>query len=259
MWSVPKTNFEKAKHYNLNFPIEVMPRHAFRRRLVRAPAFKRRRISRRQLNHPRFDTRYAPNISVSRSIGCPDKQMVVLPWFHQAAPAAAMQYLHVYRANSCFDPDFTGVGSQPNYFDEWSALYNQYRVHFVKVEMNLASATIGAHWAAGFTDVDPTGQSFVDSCARKYGKFIGSSGNMSGGSDGLRHTATMSIKKLNGLRWIENEENLAAVSNANPADVSWFYIHGLSQDNGGSNVSFILNSLFTFYVEFFDPVNVDQS
>ena len=32
------------------------------------------------------------------------------------------------KMNSCFDPDSTGVGHQPWYFDEYAALYNNYRV-----------------------------------------------------------------------------------------------------------------------------------
>ena len=35
---------------------------------------------------------------------------------------------HVFRLNSIFDPDFTGVGHQPGFHDQWANLYNQYRV-----------------------------------------------------------------------------------------------------------------------------------
>ena len=35
---------------------------------------------------------------------------------------------HVLRMNSAFDPDFTGTGHQPIYFDRYAAIYNSYRV-----------------------------------------------------------------------------------------------------------------------------------
>lgn len=38
--------------------------------------------------------------------------------------------VHTFHANSLYDPDYTGVGVQPFGFDQWSAFYNQYRVHY---------------------------------------------------------------------------------------------------------------------------------
>lgn len=37
--------------------------------------------------------------------------------------------------NSVFDPDYTGGGHQPQGFDEYSALYDSYRVNYVDVEI----------------------------------------------------------------------------------------------------------------------------
>lgn len=35
---------------------------------------------------------------------------------------------HVFRANSLFDPDFTGTGHQPLGYDQWGVFYNKYTV-----------------------------------------------------------------------------------------------------------------------------------
>lgn len=43
------------------------------------------------------------------------------------APGTGSAY-HVYRLNNCFDPDFTGVGHQPAFWDRWTALYENYKV-----------------------------------------------------------------------------------------------------------------------------------
>lgn len=39
---------------------------------------------------------------------------------------------YVYRLNSCFDPDLTGVGGQPAGFDQWKVMYGYYRVVAVR-------------------------------------------------------------------------------------------------------------------------------
>jgi hypothetical protein len=45
---------------------------------------------------------------------------------------------YVYRLNSLFDPDFTGVGGQPPGFDQWKLLYGVYRVLACQVDIEVA-------------------------------------------------------------------------------------------------------------------------
>lgn len=45
-----------------------------------------------------------------------------------AASAAGFPSLYWFRANSVFDPDYTGTGHQPLYHDEMAAVYNFYTV-----------------------------------------------------------------------------------------------------------------------------------
>lgn len=40
----------------------------------------------------------------------------------------AIFYQQVMRGNSVFDPDYTGAGRQPTFFDQMAALYNRYTV-----------------------------------------------------------------------------------------------------------------------------------
>jgi hypothetical protein len=45
-----------------------------------------------------------------------------------------------FRLNSVFDPDITGSGHQPRWFDQYSALYASYVVVASKIEVSLGPA-----------------------------------------------------------------------------------------------------------------------
>jgi hypothetical protein len=49
--------------------------------------------------------------------------------------------LQQFSLNSLFDPDETGVGHQPRYFDQWSNFYETYRVNGCKVELDFGDVT----------------------------------------------------------------------------------------------------------------------
>jgi hypothetical protein len=52
---------------------------------------------------------------------------------------------YTFRGNSLFDPDYTGTGHQPRYFDQWSAFYQKYKVlsSSIRVSVSNYSATGG--------------------------------------------------------------------------------------------------------------------
>jgi len=48
-----------------------------------------------------------------------------------------------FRANSCFDPDYTGIGHQPMYFDNLAAVYQRYRVIGCKITVTVVDIRPG--------------------------------------------------------------------------------------------------------------------
>jgi len=87
-----------------------MPRRSFRRK----PRRKRRSRKRRK-----------PRISQSLIA---NKALVMMDYCDQISIQPDAFEPHLFRANSIFDPDFTGVGHQPLSHDQYALRYSQYRV-----------------------------------------------------------------------------------------------------------------------------------
>lgn len=43
----------------------------------------------------------------------------------------------LFRLNSLYDPDLSGLGTQPVGYDQWAAFYNKYRVVSTEVEIRV--------------------------------------------------------------------------------------------------------------------------
>ncbi len=71
------------------------------------------------------------------------KQMVKLHYATEQSlnPGAGAIVAHHYRANSIFDPDFTGVGHQPLLHDQYALLYGDYRVVSSKITVTPVYST----------------------------------------------------------------------------------------------------------------------
>ncbi len=77
---------------------------------------------------------------------CPDSVRVKLPFTQTLTPGttSAGLYTYQYRGNSGFDPDYTGVGLQPNGFDQWSQFYNMYVVLGSEIIVEFLAGTAAA-------------------------------------------------------------------------------------------------------------------
>jgi len=80
--------------------------------------------------------------------------------------AGASQYF--LRCNSVYDPDFSGVGTQPRGFDQYAALYNQYTVNKARLKVTICVPSTGATgqliFGATFKP-DTSGLATLDQCA----------------------------------------------------------------------------------------------
>lgn len=84
----------------------------------------------------------------------------------RAVTAVVNEGVYTYRMNSVFDPDFTGVGGQPEGFDQLKALYSRYRVIALGVKVTATSLTSGN---AGVIAMAPSENSALSTTAEQLG------------------------------------------------------------------------------------------
>jgi len=123
-----------------------------------------------------------------------------------------------FRLNSLFDPDFTGTGHQPMYFDQYAALYNHYTVigakltaRFVSYESNTCPIIVCA-----FRNDDTTiiNSSSIEYCAEQTGGKTYLLGD--GGDSSKTLVIKYAPKKMFGAL-LPNVSQTTAV-NANPSE-----------------------------------------
>lgn len=72
----------------------------------------------------------------------PPRLPACLRYGDQQLLTAATNYTgYTYRGNSWFDPDQTGTGSQPNFFDQLASMYQKYRITRFHFEVSVSSRT----------------------------------------------------------------------------------------------------------------------
>jgi hypothetical protein len=167
----------------------------------------------------------------------------------------------VMRLNSLFDPDVTGAGHQPLYFDQYAALYNRYRVlkTWVKVTFHTTTGTYNGC-------VLPLNGSLVSTIATltTYNTAIEqplARWCVVPGSGALPKTIIFEIalNDLNGCTEIEylGDDRFEAAIGANPTELMQLYIgiYNPTAATVGPNVSLEMH----YEVDFHDPISIGGS
>lgn len=191
-------------------------------------------------------TAVIPRTIVKLGKGFP-QQMIVTHKYCQndslTCVAGAVDY-QTYSCNSMYDPDVSGIGHQPLWFDQCAALYNHYTVIGSKITIRVAGLTTVAggnhtptlfvlqkHPSAVPTYSDPNVvQEQTHSKARINGPASG---------DVMTFVSKWSAKKTFGKSVLGNN-NLQGSSGGAPAEQTYWTISCKPID-GASNVGFQVN------------------
>jgi len=137
--------------------------------------------------------------------------------------------LYQWKVNSLFDPDLTGSGHQPRFFDQLCAStgpYTKYRVlhHRVKVTIIQDTAAVGFFVAAGYSDLSglPSGGPAIN-CELPGWKGWMIAPSQTIPSVQLFESSIATIESVLPSA-VLSEDNYSALYSADPADVSYFSI-----------------------------------
>lgn len=100
------------------------------------------------------DAYMIPGVDGRLQFGFPTKIITILKYVDILGVTSTTGGINttVFRTNSVFDPDFTNVGHQPMYFDNYAALYQSYRVLGSRITAQISGANLATTqgpWAFG--------------------------------------------------------------------------------------------------------------
>lgn len=167
---------------------------------------------------------------------------------------------YVFRGNSCFDPNYTGTGHQPLYFDQYSAIYNKYRVVGSSIRVDVVNHSIdsAAHFAV-FPSTDTqtfTSMSQVMEQGRARSPKIIPLSQF--GPMPIVKTYCSSRKAL-GLTKIQmGDDTVEALIGQNPSQV-WYWNIVTESTTSTVDIDQIYVVKIVYYVQFFDRAIVASS
>jgi len=161
--------------------------------------------------------------------------------------ASTNQAEYVYRLNSLFDPDFTGVGGQPDGFDQWKALYNNYRVVACGVEVE----AVGGN-GFGLLAIAPTTTSTAISSAEEVAGLRRSKSQVFTTTQRARVSDLYHISEVFGWNdmTVLSDSSCSAAVTTSPA--SQAYVHVAAETSGASDIVYF-RILLTYYSRFEVP------
>lgn len=190
-------------------------------------------------------------------VGIPDRVRTKLRYQMTTTATTTLGSLFSYqfRGNSVYDPDLTGAGAQPTYYDNFANMYNSYVVLSSKLwleALNVAAAPVlvGAYPAYNTS----IGSTALDCAAMRYAvsKSLYGAGNAVKGVLNL----SMSTAQQFGVRpeAVVDDDGYSG-SGGNPTSAAtWYWTVFAQNETGTTTLNLTLRVYIEYDVIFFDPV-----
>lgn len=167
---------------------------------------------------------------------------------------------NVMRANSLFDPNETGVGHQPLYFDQFSAVYNRYQVYAATITVVFSPVTETAatsDWLVGIVGQSTNTVGAVPStlCEQGHAKWAVINGRNGGPN---QKTLTLTYTPESCLALTNKDTDVGALISANP-DQSYKFLVWCADMQASGTTSLIGSVDITYDVVFSDRITVAAS
>ncbi len=198
------------------------------------------------------------------TVGCPDSVRLILRYGMMTTASTTLGNLYSYqfRGNSVFDPDYTGGGAQPNYYDNWSQMYNSYVVLSSKIKIEVLNLTATNPVLVGVYPAYNTAlaASISDLVGMRYAQAKSIMGT--GNAVKATLTSSMSTAQIFGIPElaVTADDLYSSVVTTNPASAQQWYWTILAQDESGTTtLNLQLRVVLEYDVKFFDPAVVNLS
>lgn len=166
-----------------------------------------------------------------------------------------------FRGNDLFDPDFTGTGAQPQYFDQLAALYGRFRVYGSSIcveayptASNGAPSSVGANVVV----VPSTVTLASATLAQAQGLPRAKRAFVVINSQKFQFVESHSTSEILGVKDVEGADRLQALVTTTPAEV-WLWAIVAQTAVPTVNASLMLSVRISYDVEFFDRTSPSQS
>lgn len=193
--------------------------------------------------------------------GLADKTMVKLKYCdkYNFSPNAGSITSQQFMLNSVYDPDYTGTGHQPMYYDNYAALYQKYRVHAYKIKISCIGITTGVPtvvtWKTNDSATVPS-TSFSEMVEANRSKYCILSGFEGQNRGFIRQY--QKIANIMGLKKLGQERDYTASVGSNPSEAVYGTIL-VQPMNAASTCQVQVIVELTQYVEFYSRKPQDQN
>lgn len=163
---------------------------------------------------------------------------------------------YFYRANSLFDPDFTGVGHQPTGFDEYSNIYDRYKVLKSKMTIYVSSLTSNATFCQ-VVGVRTASTSTGFTSLRALTTQPNSNFRVTTGSPNV--SLLKCYWNINSIANMSDDDGYTADVGSNPTSTEFFniYVHGIDTTIDPAAVK--IQVMIEYTCRFYDPKSLTIS
>lgn len=188
----------------------------------------------------------------------PRQMKVALRYHHGAAltTTAGTANDHVFNLNSIYDPDRTGVGHQPQGRDQWSTLYNRYRVDSTSVSIRTIGASTHGTLTALLANNDGTTITDID----EFGESFGAISGVATTTQICHLSRNYNLSAVTGVtnQVYTSDDRYQALMTTSPTEVITLHVATYEVGAGGA-VVVNYDLILTFYVTLFDPIQIASS
>jgi hypothetical protein len=182
-------------------------------------------------------------------LGRPSSVRVHLPYVQRFSlnPTLGATVTQVFRLNSLFDPDYTGTGHQPRFFDQWCSFYTNYVVCGCHYEVTFTCGTVDMNYViyldGSLISVTPGVSTPDDTAEFPNSQFL----QQQAEGPVVRAAGYVSISHLQGsLRsdevYVNDQSNWAPVA-SNPPTTAYLYVSAAPSDGISSATSGVVVKL----------------